>query len=46
MNGGLVEIVRLRGDIGHFGKHGAQLRQVPAGRRRKVGQGWTQMGHG
>ena len=28
---GLVEIVRLRGDIGHVGKHGTQLRQVPAG---------------
>lgn len=29
--GGLVEIVRLQGDIGHVGKHGAELRQVPAG---------------
>ena len=28
---GMVEIVGLRGDIGHVGKHGAELRQVPSG---------------
>jgi hypothetical protein len=29
--GGLVEIVRLWSDIGHVGKHGAELRQVSTG---------------
>lgn len=29
--GGLVEIVRQGGGIGHVGKHGAQLRQAAAG---------------
>jgi hypothetical protein len=42
----LVEIVRLRGDIGHVGKHGAELRQAPAGLRRAEVASATQAGVG
>jgi hypothetical protein len=42
----LVEIVRVRGDIGRVGKHDAELRQPPAGLRRAEAASATQAGVG